>query len=328
MLNEFGLNARRFLTVTFVVLGSVLSAPSPSLAQAKKPEAVRIVFVTHGQANDAYWTVVKNGMTAAASALKVKVEYQAPASFDVVKLAQMIEAATATRPDGLVISIPDATALEGPIKAAKAAAIPVIVIDSGGEVVKPWGLDLYVGSASEYDNGVQAGELMGKAGVKDAMCVNHEVGNVSLDSRCQGLADGLKATGGKASVVAVSLDPTESARRVEGYMASHRSTDGMLMLGTTLAEPLLKMLDERGYTKKLKIGSFDLSPEVLDALQSDKMMFGIDNQQYMMGYLPVVLLAGRAMYKTIPVTDILTGPSFVTKADAASIKTLSDQGIR
>jgi simple sugar transport system substrate-binding protein len=169
---------------------------------------------------------------------------------------------------------------------------------------------------------------MGKAGAKDIMCVNHEIGNVSLDSRCQGLADGLKKTGGKMSVVAVSLDPTESAPRVEGFMAAHPTADGMLLLGTTLADPILKMLDERGYTKKLKIGTFDLAPEVLDAITKDKMLFGIDNQQYLMGYLPVVLLAGKAMNKTIPVSDILTGPSFVGKSDAPAIKTLSDQGIR
>ena len=311
-----------------ISVGALLAGTGPAAAQIKTPDQVRIVFVTHGQANDNYWSVVKNGMMAAAAALKVTVDYQAPATFDVVKMGQMIEAATASHPDGLVVSIPDATALEGPIEAAKASGIPVIVIDTGEDQVQPWKLDLFVGGGSEYDNGVKAGTLMGSAGVKDAVCVNHEVGNVSQDQRCQGLADGLAKTGGKSAVVAVTLDPTDATRRVEGYLTAHPGTDGMMLLGTTLAGPILTMFDERGYAGRIRLGTFDISPEVLDALLQDKMMFGIDNQQYLMGYLPVVLLAGKAMYGTLPQAPIRTGPSFVTKAEAGAVKTLADQGIR
>lgn len=317
---------------TLIAAAAVASVPLvaalPAAAQAKKAEDVRIVFVTHGQANDQYWTVVKNGMMAAAAVTKAKVEYQAPETFDVVKMGQLIQAATASKPDGLVVSIPDATALEAPIKAAKAAGIPVVVIDSGGEQVKPWGLDLFVGGGSEYDNGKQAGDIMAKAGVKSAICINHEVGNSSLDDRCHGLTDGLRPSGGSVSVVAVTLDPTNSVRRVEGYLTAHPEVNGAMMLGTSLAGPMLTMFDERGYAGKLKVGTFDLAPEVLDALSNGKMMFAIDNQQYMMGYLPVVFLTMKALYKTFPTDTVWTGPAFVTKADAAPIKALSDQGIR
>lgn len=319
---------RSLLAASAMAAVTVTGAWSSACAQVKKAEDVRIVFVTHGQANDQYWTVVKNGMMAAAAALKVKVDYQAPETFDVVKMGQLIEAATASKPDGLVVSIPDATALEAPIEAAKSAGIPVIVIDSGQEQVKPWKLDLFVGGGSEYDNGKQAGDIMGKAGVKDAICINHEVGNGSLDQRCQGFTDGLKPLGGTVSVVAVTLDPTDSVRRVEGYLTAHPTVNGALMLGTSLAGPMLTMFDERGYASKLKVGTFDLSPEVLDALNNGKMLFAVDNQQFLMGYLPVVFLTAKALYKTFPTADVMTGPAFVTKADAAPIKTLSEQGIR
>jgi simple sugar transport system substrate-binding protein len=325
---ELNRTCRAMLAGAAMASCAVLGTLSPAAAQAKKAEDVRIVFVTHGQANDQYWTVVKNGMMAAAAALKVKVDYQAPETFDVVKMGHLIQAATASKPDGLVVSIPDATALEAPIAAAKAAGIPVVVIDSGEEQVKPWKLDLFVGGGSEYENGKQAGDIMAKAGVKDAICINHEVGNGSLDQRCQGFSDGLKPNGAKMSIVAVTLDPTDSVRRVEGYLSAHPTTDGALMLGTSLAGPMLTMFDERGYAGKIKVGGFDLAPEVLDALGSGKMMFAIDNQQYLMGYYPVVFLANKAMYKTFPTDTVRTGPAFVTKADAAPIKALSEQGIR
>ena len=46
-----------------------------------------------------------------------------------VKMAQLIDAAVASKPDGIVVSIPDAAALSEPVKNAKAAGIPVVVID-------------------------------------------------------------------------------------------------------------------------------------------------------------------------------------------------------
>ena len=319
---------RRCLAAGALTLAVTTPFDAPALAQVKAAKDVRIVFVTHGQANDNYWTVVKNGMMAAAKMMNVKVDYQSPTTFDVVKMGQMIDAAAASKPDGLVISIPDAAALEGPVKAAKAAGIPVIVIDSGEDQVKPWGLDLYVGGGSEFDNGVKAGNILGKAGVKKAICVNHEVGNGDLDKRCAGLAEGLKSTGGSVEIVGVTLDPTEAPRRVEAFLKTHPGVDGMMLLGTTLAGPMLSMLDERGYTGKIKTGTFDLAPEVLDGISSDKVLFAIDAQQYMMGYWPVMFLTNKAMFKTFPVNNVYTGPGLVFKQDAASVKTLVDQGIR
>jgi simple sugar transport system substrate-binding protein len=306
----------------------MFGAMTPAEAQVKPIKDVRIVFVTHGQANDVYWTVVKNGMLAAAKQLGVKVDYQAPETFDVVRMRQMIEAATASKPDGLVVSIPDEAALKEPIMAAKAAGIPVVVIDTGEEQVKKWGLDLFVGGGSEYDNGVNAGEIMAKQGVKEGVCVNHEVGNVSLDRRCEGFAKGLSETGGKSSVLAVTMDPTDATRRVEAFLKTNPNTSGILTLGPTVAAPILKMLESNDSVGKFKFGTFDLSAETLDAVSKGEMLFAIDNQQFLMGYYPVVFLTAKAMYRTFPADTVRTGPAFITKDDAAAVRDLSKAGFR
>ena len=80
-----------------------------------------------------------------------------------------------------------------PVKHAVAAGIPVIVINSGGaKLTKELGGLLYLGQ-SEYEAGVAAGERVAKLGVKKAVCLNQEVGNASLDDRCNGFAKGLGA---------------------------------------------------------------------------------------------------------------------------------------
>jgi len=82
-----------------------------ALAMAAPAFAQEIVVVSHGQANDAFWNVVKNGVEQAGKDAGVNVEYRAPETFDMVAMSQLIDAAVNQEPDGLIVSIPDADAL-------------------------------------------------------------------------------------------------------------------------------------------------------------------------------------------------------------------------
>jgi simple sugar transport system substrate-binding protein len=304
------------------ILFSVLVLFGLTLAAAAE---TRIVFVTHGQSGDPYWSVVKNGMDEAAKALGVKAEYLSPETFDMVKMAQMIDAAAASKPDGLVVSIPDAAALSDPVKNAVAAGIPVIVIDSGGsKLTRELGGLLYLGQ-SEYEAGVTAGERVAKLGVKKAVCINQEVGNSSLDDRCNGFSKGL---GVDVPVLQGVIDPTEMKSRTLAYLNANPDVEFMLGCGPTATEPALAALEELGLVGKVKLGTFDLSPAILQAILDGNVEWGIDAQQFLMGYVPVVMLDLKAKYKLAPVADYPTGPGFVTKAEAASVIDLAKQGKR
>jgi simple sugar transport system substrate-binding protein len=321
---------RGILRTGALALGVAAAALSANVASAQIKEAkdVHIIFVTHGQANDVYWSVVKNGVEAGQKAMGSQVEYHSPETFDMVQMARLIDAAVAAKPDAIVVSIPDTTALKDSIMNAKAAGIPVGVIDTGIDQVPDWGLDLWVGGGSEYNNGVRAGEIMGQNGVKSAVCVNQEVGNVSLDDRCNGFKDGLAKSGGKIEVVAVTMDPTESAGRVEAFITAHPDTDGVLALGPSVADPILQRLRDGGMLSKIKMGTFDLSPIALEAVDKGEMLFAIDSQQYLMGYLPVVFFTMKAMYGTLPTANVMTGPAFIMKGQGNNVLALSKKGIR
>jgi simple sugar transport system substrate-binding protein len=319
----------RWVTAGVAALGmAAFVGADEAAAQAKAAEDVHIIFVTHGSAGDVYWSVLKNGVDAGAAVMGSQVEYRTPDTFDMVQMARLIDAAIAAEPDAIVVSIPDPVALEGPIMNAKAAGIPIGVIDTGIEQVSEWGLDIWVGANSEYQNGLRAGQEMGKLGVTKALCVNQEVGNIALDDRCNGFAEGLGETGGTVEVVAVTMDPTESAGRVEAYITANPDTDGVLALGPSVADPILQRLRETGMLANIKMGTFDLSPVALEAVDSGEMVFAIDSQQYLMGYLPVVIFTMKAMYGTMPSAAILTGPSFITKGQGATVLDLAKQGIR
>ena len=311
-----------FKSAIGLVAGFTLFSAASTMAAA---DETRVVFVTHGQSGDPYWSVVKNGMDDAAKALGVKAEYLAPETFDMAKMAQMIDAAAASKPDGLVVSIADPAALSEPVKNAVAAGVPVIVVDSGGsKLTHELGGLLYLGQ-SEYEAGVMAGERIKKLGLSKAVCANHEVGNVSLDDRCAGFAKGL---GGDVPVLNGVMDPTEMKNRIIGFLNSHADTQFILTVGIGGAEPALMAVDELGLSGKVKLGTFDLSPTILQATADGKMEWGIDAQQYAMGYVPVVMFDLWKKYKIAPIADYPTGPGFVTKETAASVIDLAKQGKR
>ncbi len=291
---------------------------------------IRIVVVTHGQATDPFWSVVKNGVDAAAAEMGVTVEYQAPDTFDMVAMSELIDAAVASEPDGLVVSIPDAEALGPSITAAVEAGIPVISINSGSDVFQELGAQAHVGQ-TEYEAGFGGGERMADEGVTNALCINQEVGNVALDLRCEGFTDAITEAGGSVEVLAVDLnDPTDAQQRVTAALQSNPDIDGILTLGPTGAAPTLGALEEMGQLGEIAFATFDLSPEVLEAIDAGNMLFAIDQQQYLQGYLPIVFLTLHERYLLMPGGGgvILTGPGFVTQETASTVIELSEQGIR
>jgi simple sugar transport system substrate-binding protein len=84
-----------------------------------------------------------------------------------------------------------------------------------------------------------------------------------------------------------------------------------------------------GKMGEIKLATFDLSPEVLAAIRDGKMLFAIDQQQYLQGYVPIVLLT---LYKenlnTLANPVIMTGPGFVTQENAAQVIDLAAAGTR
>ena len=184
---------------------------------------------------------------------------------------------------------------------------------------------------TEYEAGFAGGERLAEAGVRRALCINHEVGNTAQDLRCRGLADALAESGGSAAVLGVNLaDPADTQQRIAGALRADSGIDGMLALGPSGADPALAALRAAGRAGDVAFGTFDLTPRVLEAVRDGDMLFAIDQQQYLQGYLPVILLVKYLETRALPGGgDIIrTGPGFVTRADAASVIDLTARGIR
>ncbi|MEJ2319569.1 MAG: sugar ABC transporter substrate-binding protein [Gemmatimonadales bacterium] len=297
-----------------------------------RAESPRVVLVTHGQSADPFWSVVATGARDAGAELGVRVEYQAPGTFNMVEMSQLIDAVAASRPEGLAVSIPDGDALAPSIRAAAAAGIPIVSINSGALVFRDLGLRAHVGQP-ERDAGLAAGRRMAEAGVTRVLCVNHEVGNIALDSRCAGLEDGLREADGSVQVLAVDLaDPEDAQQRIRGALAREPGIDGVLTLGPAGAVPALAAVstlrESNALDETLELATFDLSLPVLEAIREGEMSFAVDQQPYLQGYLAVVLLHKAAQIGALPDGVIRTGPAFVTSDNAAEVIRLVGRGVR
>jgi len=279
--------------------------------------------VTHASAGDAFWDVVQNGADAAAEDLGVEVTYQGSGEPD--EQAQLIEAAVSDEVDGIVVSLANPDAMREPLASAEEAGIPVITINSGENESASLGAITHVGQ-TETVAGQGAGEQLAEAGVTNLICVIHEPGNIGLEQRCEGATEGL---GGTVENLQVDINDVAGAQTtIQSSLQADPSINGVLALNPAIGVAAVDAVAGAG--SEAQIATFDLSGDVVSAIEDGSILFAVDQQQYLQGYVPIVLLKlyqenNNIMGGGLPV---LTGPGFVTQENAATVADLAEAGTR
>ncbi len=302
------------------------STPATDAEPVDQTQAGDLTFhmITHSD-DGPFWSVVKRGAEQAAKDLGVTLVWKA-GNNDAQVMVKDIEAAIAEGTDGIAASLPDPDALVGPLQAAVAAGIPVITLNSGSNDYQNIGALTHVGQ-SEDVAGNGAGERFNDAGAKKVLCAQQEQGNVGLTERCAGLEASFK---GEVVTQFVGLDADTSAQQntINAALAADPDIDGILGVGPVVTMSALRAAQDLG--RELTIGGFDLTPELLGAIAAGDIAFTVDQQQYLQGYMPVLLLFLNVTNQNtlgggLP---ILTGPGFVTPENAAQVLELSKAGTR
>jgi simple sugar transport system substrate-binding protein len=302
---------------------------SASVAGTEVPQtpdgarSVRIAVVTHGQASSPFWAIVRNGVEAAGRQMDVVIDYKAPDVYSLQHMEDLIDQAVGTRPDGLVVSLPE-PGLAPAIRRAVKAGIPTVTINSGSDQYKKLGVLAHVGQP-EGDAGFKAGQRLARAGVRRALCINLLIPNQGLDARCAGLARAMRQAGGMSKMVRIDDQAPDAPKKIAAAVKA-ADADGALALNGTSGLAASKALAGSDVT----VGTFDLGPDVLKAVRDGKLAFAVDQQAYLQGYLPVVFLAQKARFGLFPAQgDVIpTGPNFVTADNAAQAIELSARSIR
>ena len=317
----------RFLFFTFLIC--IFFTCSENSNQNTSDKKITIKMITHGQATDPFWNVVRNGAKDAAQDLGISVQYQSPQNFDMVTMSRMIDAVIATNPDGLILSVPDIPALKKSIISASKNNIPIIVINAGSKIIEEVDILTYIGQ-SEYKAGMKAGQEMVKHNVKSVLCINHEIGNISLDQREQGFRKILQENNVLVKTIPIDAsDPSETRETIRAYLSTNKTIDGILTLGPLGALPIMNLLKDIDKKNNIKLATFAFTPEIIDGIMNGHVLFALDAQQYLQGYLPVVLMNLYITNKNTPAYKKLeTGPSIIDIKNAQDVLLLSKRGKR
>ncbi|MBS3848281.1 sugar ABC transporter substrate-binding protein [Devosia sp. BSSL-BM10] len=298
-----------FKALALTALVAVAPLASATVAQA---EGEKYILVSHAPDSDSWWNTIKNGVALAGEQMGVEVEYRNPPTGDLGDMARIIDQAAASGPNGIITTLADYDVLSGPIRAAVDQGINVIIINSGSaEQAREVGAMMFVGQP-EYDAGYAAGLRAKGDGVESFVCVNHVISNAAVAERCRGFADGLGIDLGE-SMIDVGQDPAEIKNRVMAYLSANPDVDAIITLGPTSADPTILALEENGMAGEIYFGTFDLGTEIVNAIKSGVIEWGIDQQPFLQAYLPVVIMTNYDRYGVLPGNNINSGPGFVTK---------------
>jgi simple sugar transport system substrate-binding protein len=284
---------------------------------------LRIDVITHGNPGDTFWDVVKSGAEKAGDDLGVDLRYQAGTT-DPAKQSTLIDNAVADGTDGLVVSMANPDGVENSVRAAVDAGIPVITINSGIDDWQDFGAITHVGQ-SETIAGQAAGEQLNDAGLKNVVCVIQEAGNVGLEQRCEGAADTFD--GSMENLQVDNTDLSGSEATIESKLQDS-SIDGVLTLGGDISGQAVKAVEGSG--SSAQIGTFDLNADVAQNIIDGKLLFAVDQQPYVQGYLGVTgiylkLINGNDIGGGQPV---YSGPAIINKDNAADVLTYAKNGTR
>ncbi len=288
----------------------------------------KIAVIPKGTTHE-FWKAVNAGAIKASRELGVEIAWKGPLKEDDLKeQVGIVESFVAQGVSAIVLAPLNDKGLLPPVKAAKAAGIPVVIFDSalqGDEHVS------YVAT----DN-VAAGKLGGEKLVKsvggtgNVILLRYLEGSASTSQREQGFLDAM----GKASGIKIVSDnqyggaTTESAHSTSESVLIAKGADkgevaGVFCPNESTTFGMLLALRKLGLAGKVKLVGFDASEKLVGALREGHIDGLVLQDPMKMGYL-AFKTAAQAVKKEAFEKVIDTGARVVEKdnMDQPEIKEL------
>jgi simple sugar transport system substrate-binding protein len=285
-------------------------------------ERYTVAMITHEQPGDTFWDRIRAGAEDAAAAHNIELKYsngaQAP------EQATLVQNAIDSQVDGIAVTLAYVDQVGPAAKAAADRGIPVVAFNSGLDQYKQYGAKMYFGS-DESLAGQAAGQSIAQDGGQKAICVVQEQGHVALEARCAGVRQSFPST---ENLYVQGTDLPSVRSTIGAKLQQDPAITHIVTLGAPFALTALESVSDAGSTAK--VATFDLNVDAAKAIQEGKIMFSVDQQPYVQGYMSVASLwlnlsNGNDMGGGRPV---LTGPSFVDSTNVAQIVTYAQNNKR
>jgi simple sugar transport system substrate-binding protein len=265
---------------------------------------IRVAMVTHGGIGDPFWDEVAAGAFAAQREFGIELFYDGDGNVN--EQVRLVDNAVALGYDVLIVSLADPDALEESIRSAVAAGLLVMTINSGEERGREFGAVTHFGQPDGVA-GLGAGERLASAGVTKLLCLIHEAGNVGLEARCANAGIAMELAGGSMQRLFVTgtADRVSTTGEIGAVLQADPSIDGILALNSGIAELAMTAIESAG--SEALIATFDVSPSILEAIEAGDVLFAVDQQAYLQGFLPIAFAYFRSLEADAVTQGILAG---------------------
>lgn len=279
---------------------------------------IRIAGVTHGVTTDSFWDDVYAAMEQAALDFDVDLmltRHEPEDSSELVtkKLINQIRHYCEQPIHGLFVSIPNPS-VEAILRECRTKNIPIIGINAGAESAEKLGIT-FIGQL-EHRAGYSAGMRLIEGGALRGLCPMHESNHTALLARCAGMKEAFDESN-MTFVGAFDVERENSEitiGMIEDLVGESGSWSGygILPLGQVLLPAMLQLIERH---PDLLVGAFDSSELLFEAFEeTDNILFGISQNSYLQGYLPIPLLAWNAYTRErLGNKFVESGPDFVSR---------------
>lgn len=227
----------------------------------------KLTFI-QGVAGDEFYVSMQCGIDAAAKAAGATINTQGPAKFDPTLQKPIVDSVVASQPDAILIAPTDVAAMQAPLKAAAAAGIKVILVDTTVQDSS------FAASAIASDN--KGGGLEAFKAIKNlspnggkVLVISTDPGVSTADARVAGFEEGAKADSAfqYLGVQYSHNDPAEAARLVSAALTKDPDIVGVFAANTFAAEGTATGIRQAGKQNQVKIVGFDAGPAQVKQLK-------------------------------------------------------------
>ena len=330
------LSRRRFLrnagigTAAVPFLGALVEAlggadvaaqgqPSRPPASSKDPwpqrPAYKFAMVYH-QTADPFFVPVLAGANDACALLGATYTWDGSATGSTTEMVDAFNDAIDDQVDGIACCVVDPKAFNAVTDQALAAGIPVVAFNaeapptSGNHAMAYIGQDFYAAGAALAERmlpHLKKGDLVG--GMIGAPASAIEQGRMS------GAASVFSSAGAHLAQVVVGTTQGPAATRIGAWYKEHQDVKFMFTTAASTGAALASVIQKLALGKRGIAGAgFDVSGSVLQEVRKGNLVFTLDQQAYLQGFLPIFeLFAYNITGGLIIPVDVDTGHKLVTK---------------
>ncbi|MBA7563327.1 hypothetical protein ES708_04982 [subsurface metagenome] len=320
------------LLLVGLIFGTVVPFVEENMVAEAQQEQYTVNYVWHAGLSDPYWKKMQLGAEAASALYPdLKMNFIGPDAFNFEQFMNMLSAAIVSKPDGLIVPVCNPIGMDEILRNAIKKGLPVLAVDSADDRAPAERIPYmsYVGENSYLGGIMAADEILKVFRPKRAIYGNHTPGATNLTARGNGFLDVMKEKGIPAEALDITPDPVKGTEILVSYLKRNPDTDCVFTANILFANALIVRLEEEGMKPgiNVKTCTFGLDDQTLGFMEEDKIMFSIDEQPYLQGYLSTIFMYLHLKYKFTPPAEIPT-LGIIYKKDLGTIKDLVEKDIR